>query len=178
MTETAASGGESGTYGGVVGAFPYAFRASDSRIFRVYVVVSALVILLLSFLFVVALVIWIAATIGGSELVTLSRTFLVVVWLFVIAPVLAPVLLVARRHRRGTLVSEQYDRALALSGFAFFLSLYLGLVASAPPDSRSAPPAAIAPIVEFLYGLPQIAGLVFPVVGALLVLVVHRLLRE
>ena len=83
-------------YGGVLGAFPYAFRTSDSLLFRSYVVLGGLLTVAVSLLFVAAVIGVIAGTTGGQGgSLTLSRSFFAVVGLFVVVPLVAPVLFVA-----------------------------------------------------------------------------------
>ena len=175
------------SYSGLLTAFPYAFRASDSRLFKSYTVVAAVFGGLFAFLMAGALVVLVGDTAsarGGS--LTLSRTFYVVVGLFVFVPLVAPVLLVARRHRRETPVGERYDPALAASGYGFALSVYLGVVASMPAEyrvggeltSRPAPSGVLAPVVEALYALPPAFSWVVPLAGALLVYAAHRRFRS
>ena len=162
------------TYGGVIGTFPYAFRQSDSRLFRSYVVVGGLATVVLSLTFVLALIYLIGGSFGAQAgTFTFSRSFYVVVALAVVAPVMAPVLFVARRHRRGD-PDRGYDRSMAASGYAFLLSLYVMLVISAPADLRDPAEGAFAPVIEFLYGLPPLAGLAPPAAAAILVYLVHR----
>jgi hypothetical protein len=180
----------SGDYRGVVGAFPYAFRRSGSWVFRSYVVVSALATLLVGLIVTAGLVVLIANTArfaGGS--LTLSRSFYVVVGLLVVLPMVAPTLLVARRHRVGRAGADadgadgdggtgaRYDAALALAGYAFILSVYVGLVTSVPPGQQVAPTGALAPAIRVLYDLPAVAGLAFPVAAAATMAVVHRVVR-
>lgn len=175
------------SYAGLLTAYPYAFRQSDSRLFRSYAVVSALLGGLFAFLMTVALLVLVGNTAGarGGSL-TLSRTFYVVVGLFVFAPLVGPVLLVARRHRRDTPVATRYDTALGAAGYAFVLSVYLGVVASMPAEfrtngelvSRPEPSGVFAPVVELLYAIPGVASPVVPLVGALLVYAVHRRFRS
>jgi uncharacterized membrane protein YuzA (DUF378 family) len=165
-------------YRGVFGAFPYAFRQSDSLLFRSYVLVGALAALAVTVLFGAGLVVLIAQTAaleGGS--LTLSRAFYVVVGLFVVAPLVAPVLLVARRHRRAEGHDARYDLALSLAGYLFILSLYVGLVITVPADQQTAPPPVVAPLVGTLYALPQVAGVVPPLVASVVIAVAHRALR-
>ncbi|MFB6189470.1 MAG: hypothetical protein ABEI57_06270 [Halapricum sp.] len=167
---------EERTYGGLLGAFPYAFRRSSSRLFRSYVVIGGLVALLVAFTFVLALVDLLGSTASAEGGVfTFSRSFYIVVALFVTAPVLAPVLFVARRHRHGY-ADRLYDRDMAIAGYLFVFSLYVLLVISAPPGFRD--PAsqygALAPAIQFLYDLPQLAGLVPPLIAAAFVYLVHR----
>lgn len=168
-------------YGGFLGAFPYAYRTSESTLFRSYVVVGGLVALLVAVLFLLAVPVWVAGTLRAAASVTLSRAFLFVVWLAVFVPLVAPVLLVARRHRRGGADDGadalRYDLAMGAAGYLFVASGYLGLLASAPPGSRSEPAGVVAPVVTFLYGLPRVAGVVPPVVAALLIAAVHLLAR-
>lgn len=162
-------------YGGIVGAFPYAFRASDSTIFRLYALFSAVTALLVGFLVAAGVVVLLGNTAsfsGGS--ITLSRAFYIVIGLLVVAPVVAPTLFVARRHRRGwSSPGDRYDPALALAGFAFVGSLYAGLVISVPPEFQREGGA----LVGLLYALPPFAGLVPPLVAAGVIYLAHRTLR-
>lgn len=119
-------------YRGALGAFPYAVRASDSWAFRAYGVVAALATAGIAVLFALSLVVIVASTVRQAASVTLVRAFVLVLMLAVLVPTVAPVLLVARRHRLGRTVDPRYDGALAIAGFAFLAGLYLGLVVSAP----------------------------------------------
>src|SRR5699024_4455142 len=152
--------GADDAYGGLFGAIPYAFRASRSRVFRLYAVVGVLAAVLVTVFMVLALVRLFGVTtsaVGGS--LTLSRSFYVVVALFVVGPLLAPVLLVARRHRRmGD--GERYDAWLGLAGFVFLASLYIGLVIAVPTSQQEPSTGLFAPIVAVLYALPRQTGLV------------------
>lgn len=172
-------------YTGAVGAFPYAFRHSDSRLFRAYAVVAAILGLLLSIFFALALVVSVASTVdlsGGT--VTFVRSVFIFLGFLVVAPLLAPVLLVARRTRReGS--DPRYDAALAATGVGYLLTLYLGAVASMPPEfvidgevtTRPEPSGLAAPLVEVLYWLPEPLSWTIPLAGAALIFVVHRQLR-
>jgi hypothetical protein len=168
-------------YRGVVGAFPYAFGASDSRLFRSYVVLGGLVTAAVSLLFIAAVVGVIAGTTGGrGGSLTLSRSFFAVVGLFVVVPLVAPVLFVARRHRRrgrDDPADGPYDAALAAAGYLFVGSLYVGLVISVPPGQQTTPTGALAPLIAALYALPQLAGLIPPFVAAAVILLCHRRFR-
>ena len=162
------------TYSGLVSAFPYAFRRSDSWLLKSYVLVGGLVAVIVTLLFVFALVVLVAATTGGpGGGFTVSRAFFIVVGLFVVAPVLAPVLLVARRHRRGR-TKRRYDAALALAGYLLLASLYVGVVITIPPEQQTAPAGSLAPVLETLYALPAFAGLFPPILAVCAMIVVHR----
>lgn len=168
---------EEETYSGLLTAIPYALRTSRSWLFKGYVVLGGLSALVITVLMTFALVTLIARTanVAGGSL-TLSRAFYVVVGLFVVGPLLAPILLVARRHRRvGS--DERYDALLALSGFVFLASLYVGLVISVPPGQQEPVSGALARVIEALYALPQIAGLLPPTLAAAFIALVHRLAR-
>src|SRR6056297_1541966 len=91
-------------------------------------------------LFTLSLVVWIgetASTPGGS--LTLSRTFIAVMGLFAAGPLLAPVLLVARKHRKGLSYHPRYDTIMALRGVGFLLSIYLAAIISMPESFQQQP---------------------------------------
>jgi hypothetical membrane protein len=164
-------------YSGLFGAIPYALRASRSWLFKAYVVVGGLAALVVAILMTLALVTLVSrtATAGGGSL-TLSRAFFVLVGLFIVGPLLAPILFVARRHRRvGD--KKTYDASLALAGYLFFAALYVGLVITIPTGQQEAVGGALAGVVGFLYALPQVWGLVPPVAAAVGIYLTHRLVR-
>ncbi|PSP67945.1 hypothetical protein BRC79_06125 [Halobacteriales archaeon QH_8_67_27] len=158
---TPTSGGESDaedSYGGILTAFPYAIRASDSRVFETYAAVSALF----------------ASAPGGSF--TFSRAFFIFLMFLVVAPLVTPVLLVAHRHRR-TEPDVRYDRALALSGYGFLVALYLSLVITTPAALREEPGGPFGAVAAFLYGLPRPAAAVPPVLAAVVMYLAYRRFR-
>ncbi len=164
------------SYRGVFGAIPYAIRHTDSWTMRVYGVVGTLAAALIAAVVTLALVVWMGETAdvdGGIFL--FSRSLYVVAGLAAVGPLIAPMLFVARRHRRDDPVAPGYDRFLAYAGFLFLVSLYVGMVISAPPDLRD-PSGSV--VVNALYALPPLAGLIPPVLAGLLVFVVHRRLRR
>lgn len=183
------------SYSGVLGAFPYAFRQSDSRLFRLYVVAGGLLAVVLTAFFTFALVVTIANTTGiGGGTITFVRSIFVLLGFLVVAPLIAPVLLVARRHRRsggdtgdGTAGADptsvaRYDAALGAAGAVYVLSVYLGAVASMPatfeldgePTTRPEPSGVAAPLVEALYAVPEALSWSLPLAGAVLIYLVHR----
>ncbi|QLG61306.1 hypothetical protein [Halorarum salinum] len=171
------------TYRGVFGAFPYAFRASDSWLFRSYVVVGGVAALLLTVIFALALVRLFGAT--ARARFSVVRAFFFLVGLAAVAPTVAPVLLVARTRRREVPRRPGYEAGLALAGYLFLASLYLGLVAAMPETFvldgetviRPPPSGPLAPAVAFLYALPQAVGASIPALGAALVALAHWLRR-
>lgn len=172
-------------YRGALGAIPYAFRASDSWLFRSYVVVGGLAAGLIALLMVLAIVVLFGQTSGfeGGSL-TLSRAFYAVFGLLLFAPLVAPILFVARQHRREG-GNGGYDRWMAIAGYVFLLSIYLGGVASMPETftmdgetvQRPAPSGLFAPVVALLYAIPAEFSFVVPLVAALGILGVHYALR-
>lgn len=165
------------SYKGLLGSFRYSYGESDSFVYRAYVVVSALLSALLAILFALALIGVIAATLGASESITLVRSFFVLIGLLVIAPILAPVLLVARRHRKRLGSGRSYDTALAIGGYLFIGALYLGLLISVPPALQETTAGRLGVIVDLLYGLPSALGIVPPVLAVLAIVALHRRLR-
>jgi hypothetical protein len=161
-------------YRGALGAFPYAARTSESLSLQVYVAVATLASLATVLFFVLALIGFVASTVNQSPAVTLVRGFLLLLMAAVLLPIAAPVLLVARRHRLGTPVDPRYDRALAAGGYVFLATLYTGLLASVPQDLQTPTGGPLSPLIEWLYALPQPAGLVPPALGAGLIWLLHR----
>ena len=163
------------SYRGVFGAIPYAFRATESLTMRAYAALGALAAGFVALVVTLALVVWMAETAsaqGGTFL--FSRSLYVVAGLGAVGPLLAPILFVARRHRRGDPVAATYDRWMGLAGFLFLLSLYLGMVISAPEGLRDPTDSVV---VGALYDLPQLAGFVPPVAAGLAVFATHFRLR-
>jgi len=165
-------------YGGMFGAIPYAIRTSDSWLFRGYATLGTLVVGFVAVLFAFAIVGVFASTTGGrGGTFSFSRAFFVFVALLVVAPVLAPILSVARKHRRGA-GEHSYDVGMGALGVTLLASLYVGLVATVPPEQEESyggvGEAVVVPIVEFLYDLPPVAGLAFPAVVAVAILLYHR----
>lgn len=173
MTDTEPAGTEK-SYNGLPGAFPYAIRSSESWLFKAYVVVALLLTVAIALIFTFGLVGVLARSSGArGGTFTFSRTFFLFVGLLVVAPLLAPVLLVARRHRR-TASSVAYDRGMALSALAFVASLYVGLVVSAPASLRESTDSVV---INALYELPRLAGLAPPLVAVGVMYAVHRYFR-
>lgn len=174
MTETDAAGGDR-AYGGLLGAFPYAARRTESWLFRSYVVCAAVVAAFLTVVFTLALVQQLGATAGARF--SIARAFVILVGLAAVAPTVTPVLLVARSRRRGAQRRRGYEAGLALAGYLFVASLYGLVVASAPAQFQREPTGPLAPVVGFLYGLPSTYALVIPVAGAAVIVAVHYLRR-
>jgi len=157
-------------YSGLVGAYRYAFRRSGSVLFRAYVLVSALVGAFVSLLLVFGLISW-AATPGQFG----ERALLGVIGVLVLAPLFAPVLIVARRYRLAP-DRPTGDRSLALSGVGFLAAIFLMLFIS-DPESHAAP-APLDAIVAVLDSLPAIYALVPPVASALGIYLAVRVTRS
>jgi len=145
-------------YSGLFGAYRYAFRKSNSRLFRAYVAVSALVGVYVSILLLSAVIWWAANPLQFGEKALLS-----VAGVLVLGPLFGPVLIVARRYRLG-LDRPGFDVLLALAGAGFLVSVWLGLFVSAPDSIGNTP-------------FPRVYGLVPPVVAALLIYLVVRYTR-
>lgn len=183
MSETEA-GSESATddedgagYGGIVGTFPYAFRQSQSRLMRSYVILGGFFTLFVGLLFTLGFVTTVASTLGtAGGTFTFARSFVLVVGMLVVVPLVAPVVLVARRHRRSE-STAQYDRVLAASGYLLAVSVYLMLLITAPPELRDEPSGALAPVVAALYDLPTVAGVAPPLLAVFVGYLLHRQYR-
>ncbi len=164
-------------YSGLLGTYPYAFRQSDSRLMRSYVILGGLVAALTAVVFFFAFIQVVSRTLGAvGGTFSFVRAFFIVVGFVVVVPLVSPVILVARRHRKSA-STVAYDRALAASGYLFILSLYVGLVIAAPPELRETPTGVTAPLVEALYSLPPAAAFVPPLLVVAFGYAMHRSLR-
>ncbi|MFC6753841.1 hypothetical protein [Halorubrum tibetense] len=164
------------SYRGVFGAIPYAIRNTDSWAMRVYGVVGAVAAAFITLVVTLGLVVWMGETAEvQSGTFLFSRSLYVIAGFAAVAPLLAPLLFVARRHRRDDRVAAGYDRWLAAAGFVFLVSLYLGMVISAPADLRDPTDSVV---VSALYALPPRAGFAPPIAGAGLVFLTHFRLRD
>ncbi len=165
------------TYAGVLGSFPYAFNNSESRLFRLYVVIGALLAGFVAVGFVMALTVLISNTVGtAGGTFTFVRAFYVVIASVIVLPLIGPILLVARRHRRKQ-SKPFYDRALAICGFLFVIALFGALAATTPPELQSEPSGVFAPVADFLYGLKPIYGAMLPVGVVVFGYLIHRRFR-
>jgi hypothetical protein len=178
-----ADGSESRTYAGILTAFPYALRESDSRLFKLYAAGSGLLSLLLAFYFAAAVAVAVSNTLGAAGgTFTFVRSFYVFVALAVVAPIVAPVLFVAREHRRGR-GDLRYDRRMAGLGLVYLVALYVAAVISMPPSftldgetiTRPEPSGLFAPVVSVLYAMPPLSSVLPPaVVGVAMYLLDRR----
>jgi hypothetical protein len=168
--DEADAGSDGRTYGGLLTAFPYAVRESDSRLFKLYATVSGLLSTLLAFFFAAAVTVAVSNTLGaGGGTFTFVRSFYVFVALAVVSPIVAPVLFVAREHRRGR-GDAGFDRRMALLGFVYFVALYVAAVISMPPEftldgevtTRPDPSGLFAPLVRVFYLMPPLSSILPP----------------
>lgn len=174
-------------YGGVLGTFPYAFRNSRSWLFKLYVPIGGLIAVFVVVQFVISLTVTVSNTLGtAGGTFTFSRAFIIMVGFLVLVPIIAPILLFARRHRlQAESLHPRYDQVVAVGGFLFLFALYVGLVASVPEcfefgettTCRPEPSGVTAPAVRVLYGLPPVAGLGPPVVAGVGIYLLDRVLR-
>ena len=156
-------------YRGLPGAYASAFRRSDSYLLRAYVLASALVGAFVVVLLVLGVVSWLATPAPLGQ-----RALLGVIGLLVVVPLSAPVLVVARRHRRGT-ARRHADAVLGLAGFGFVLAVYLALFISAPSTQETA--GVLAPVLEALDSLPRSYWILPPLLSVVSIWLAVRLTR-
>lgn len=144
-------------YRGLPGAFVFAFRRSDSHVFRAYAVTGAVLGVVVAVFFLLALVSWV-----GSAGAFGQSAFLAVLGLLVLLPLVAPVLVVARRHRRST-TDRRADATLGLAGFAVVVSVWLALFVSDPNPHRTT--GVLAPALDAIDALPRSAWPVPPLLA-------------
>lgn len=149
----------------VLAGLRYALGESDSWALKSYAVVGALCAVFTGLLVLLAFPQWILETDTGA-LNRVGRAFLGLLGLLLVAAMVAPLVFV---HRRRTSDRPGRDRLFGVAGFAYLLSLYVALLVSAPEGLRDDPGGVLAPVVEFLYGLPPQYGVLAPLVGVLFV---------
>lgn len=142
-------------YRGLFGAFRFAFRQSGSWLFRSYVLASAVVGAYVAVIILLGVVTWIANPTG----VIGELSLLGVAAMAILAPLFAPVLVVARRRRYGD-DRPRVELAIALAGYGFLGGTVLGLLISDPRSHGTAWGLA------GLDALPAVAGAVPPIVAA------------
>lgn len=158
-------------YGGLFGGFVFAFRQSDSYVFRAYVVASVAVGVVVALLLFLGLVFWL-----GNPTPFGQQALLGVIAIFLLVPLFAPVLVVARRHRRGPGAGDRRaDALLGLAGFGFVLAVYLAGIISAPDLPETS--GALAPVVAALDALPRRLWIAPPLVSVASIWLAVRLTR-
>lgn len=157
-------------YRGLFGAFASAFRRSDSWLFRAYVLASALVGVFVVVLLGLGIVSWLStpAPIG-------QRALLGVIGILVLVPLFTPVLVVARRHRRGR-GRRRADATLGIVGFGFVLSVYLALLISDPNAHSVSGP--LATVIRAIDGLPRSYWVLPPTVSVVTIALAVRVTRS
>lgn len=156
-------------YRGVVGAFGYAFRRSNSWLFRVYIVLSALLGVYISLLILLAIVAWSGTTVAFGD-----QAFLAVIGILLLVPLFTPVLVTARRLRRET-SSASAERLIAITGFVFVLSIVLALLITDPTDHATS--GSLGVLVRAIQGLPRSIGILPPVIAIVLIILGVRYTR-
>jgi len=169
---TDAHHGDENTYRGLFGAISYAFRGSQTRLFKSYVVVGVGLTVFTGLLFVFALVGVFAATTGGrGGTFTFSRSFIVFVAILLVGPLLAPVLSLAR-NRRTDGVSRRTEIELAVAGYLFVVSLVMALFVSVPAQLQNRPSTLLVRELLVFYWLPRSVALGLILLSTLVVLFV------
>lgn len=156
-------------YRGLLGAYPFGFRQSSSRVFRSYVLVSAIVGIYAVLLLLFGTISWIANPGLRGE-----TAFLVVLGVLVLAPLVGPVLVVARRHRLE-IARPGADRAVGLGGYAFLAGLYAGLLISDPSTHTAS--GVLGTALSVVDDVPDLYGLLPPAATAVSEYLLVRITR-
>ncbi|MFP4591309.1 MAG: hypothetical protein ACLFMX_07875 [Halobacteriales archaeon] len=143
----------------VLAAVRSCLRADRSWLLRLYAPVGLLVALFAVILVVLALPTWVAEVHPGSATMMLGPGLLVIGGLAVAAGSMAPVIAAANRLPEANAALERGYGAL---GMAFLLGTYVGLIISTPPAYRSDLGGPLGVVVDWLYGLDPLLGVVPP----------------
>ena len=160
---------DSGSRSVVLASIRSAVTESDSYLLRSYAVVGAFVAVFTALLFVLALPGWILAT-EGSVIDHVGRAFGVLLGVVLVAAMVAPLFFPFRRRADGR---PARDGLFGIAGYLFLGSLYLALVVSTPEGLQETPDGLFSPVVQALYGLPRLSGIVFPILALCVVLAVE-----
>lgn len=158
----------------VLAAFRSCIGRERSWVLRAYAPVGTLVAAFALVLVALAFPTWVARVEGSSAPLLLGPGLLVLGGLAVAGGAVAPLLFAARRlpdpgRHHG------HERAFGALGFGYVTAVYLGFVVSAPSAYRTAPDGPMAPVIEWLYGLDPLIGVIPPAVVLAVLLVYHRL---
>ncbi len=171
--------GDTRSYGGLLTALPFAFRRSNSTVFRVYLLLGGFVGLFVTLIFGLGTLVLLDSMAGvAAGVITFTPALYLLIWLAIVAPLLTPPLLVARRHRLGN-PSRRYDCWIAVAGFCFVGLLYCGAVIALP--STQQPPIQPGPFAGLLrqfYAWAQPIGVVPPLIGVGAIIATHWLFRD
>ncbi len=153
-----------------------AINSGRSWVLRGYAALAVLLSAFVVLLVVLALPGWIARAVDTSATLMLAPGLLVLVGLALVVAWYAPVYLAVRRcPTPGT--ARGLERVYGLCGFGIIIGVYIGLLIAVPPAEQTTPPAAIAPLVEVLYGMPPAAGIVPPLVAMVALIAIDRIYR-
>ena len=157
----------------VLAAVRSCLQRDRSPVLRTYAIVALVVSIFALVLLLLALPTWMAHPSGTSALLMLAPGLLALGGLAVIAALVAPVLLAHRRvPDPGAEPTTEF--VYGLFGYAVVVALYAALIISAPEGARGDPPSGLEPLIEPLYGLHPLVGIVPPVVVVGLLLLVDR----
>lgn len=156
-------------YRGLVGAFVYAFRKTDSWVFRVYAILSAVVGLYIALLIGLAIVAWAGTTMAFGD-----QAFLAVIGIVLLVPLFTPVLVTARRLRQGT-STEHAAVLVSLAGYGFIASIILALLITDP--TRHSIPGRMGALILVIQDIPRPFGVVPPIIAAVIIAIAIRYTR-
>jgi len=141
-------------YRGLPGAYVFAFRRSESYVLRSYVVTSALVGVFVAIFLMLALFYWL-----GTPAPFGQQALLGVIGIFFFLPLFTPVLVAARRHRRG-IDDVSADALIGLTGYVFLLAIFLAMFISDPNAHEVGGLGPLTTVLLAIDALPRAAWVV------------------
>jgi hypothetical protein len=158
---------------GLVGTYKYAAGKSRSLVFKSYVLISSMIGIFIVFLIVLAGITWTANPTGTGPF--REQIILGAILLVVIIPLFAPVFVVSRRQQKNR-STAQTDCFMALVGYEYIVSFFIGLGILDPNNHKLYWP--LEGVGRWVDSLPGSYGVVLIILSICMIAMVERKTRK
>ena len=158
---------------GLVGTYKYAARKSRSLVFKSYVLISSVIGMFIVFLILLAGITWTANPTGVGPF--REQIILGAILLVVIIPLFAPVFVVSRRQQKSR-STTQTDCFMALVGYGYIVSFFIGLGILDPNNHKLYWP--LEGVGRWVDSLPGPYGVVLIILSICTIVMVERKTRK
>jgi len=158
---------------GLVGTYKYAAGKSRSLVFKSYVLISSMIGIFIVFLIVLAGITWTANPTGTGPF--REQIILGAILLVIIIPLFAPVFVVSRRQQKNR-STTQTDCFMALVGYGYIVSFFIGLGILDPNNHKLYWP--LEGVGRWVDSLPGPYGVVLIILSICMIAVVEKKTRK
>ena len=158
---------------GLVGTYKYAAGKSRSLVFKSYVLISSMIGIFIVFLIVLAGITWTANPTGTGPF--REQIILGAILLVIIIPLFAPVFVVSRRQQKNR-STTQTDCFMALVGYGYIVSFFIGLGILDPNNHKLYWP--LEGVGRWVDSLPGLYGVVLIILSICMIAVVEKKTRR